>query len=213
MRTIREVQTVNFSRVDDRGNEYRMIENTPDPRTLNEEDDSFIAGFQKGLYRLNTELRVVFKLSYIYYMDLTEEELEYLCGRSHREASEVIKYISELKHTLSEKEIKNIDSEDKITSLYTSIIELKNKKEKILSEDLKNKDGVQFHPGVYEAARIDRALDKKYQQRDKLLDKKDKGHFIVRTPYKYISELLNIPEGSISVQMMRAVEKLRSNVS
>ncbi len=212
MRTIREVQTVNFSRVDDRGNEFRMIENTPDPRTQQNSEDTIIYVFKQNLHKLNIELRVVFKLSYIYYLDLDSDELGYLCDRSDREKQDVILYIADLKHRLSEKEMKNIEAEDKITSLYTTILELKNKKDRILSDEGKNKDSLVSSPVLYEAERINKALDKKYQQREKLLDKREKGHFIVRTPYKYISELLKIPEGSISVQMMRSIEKLRSKM-
>lgn len=212
MRTIREVQTVNFSRSDERGNEYRMIENTPDPRTIRSNEDTHITVFKNNLKKLNIELRVVFKLSYIYYLDLEQDEMKYLCDRSGREMDDVYQYIADLKHRLSEKELKNIEAEDKITSLYTTIIELKNKKDRILVDDGRMVSGPVTTPGIYEAERLTRTLDKKYQQREKLLDKRDRGHFIVRTPYKYISELLKIPEGSISVQMMRSVEKIRGNM-
>jgi RNA polymerase sigma factor (sigma-70 family) len=212
MRTIREVQTVNFSRSDERGNEYRMIENTPDPRTVVSNEDVHIGLFKNNLKKLNIELRVVFKLSYIYYLDLDREEVDYLCDRSGRSKDGVYQYLAELKHRLSEKELKNIEAEDKITSLYTTIIELKNRKDRILVEDEKTSSGPVTNPGIYEVERLSRTLDKKYQQREKLLDKRDRGHFIVRTPYKYISELLKIPEGSISVQMMRSVEKIRGNM-
>ena len=60
----------------------------------------------------------------------------------------------------------------------------------------------------FEIEKLEKSIEKKYQQRDKLLEKMKKGHFITRTPYKYVAEILDIPEGSISVHMMRVQEKL-----
>ena len=201
MRTIREVQTVQLKQTDDKGNEYRVIENSPDPRSLGEPDLTVVQKFTDRLSQLGMELRLVFKLSYIYYMDLDDEEIRGLSERSGRTPGELIRFLSDLKNILSEKEIKNLGSEDKITSLYLNILDLKTKKEK-----LKSTPGGMEH---LEASRIERSIQKKYQQREKLLERKEKGHFVVRTPYKFISELLKIPEGSVSVQMMRALEKIR----
>ena len=131
MRTIREVNTVNFGKSDDSGGEFRMIENTPDPRTLPDNRDiGLLNQFQEELSGLNIELRVVFKLSYIYYLDLELDELDFICERSGRKPAEVMSYLADLKNELAEKELKNIGSEDKITSLYISILELKSKREK-----------------------------------------------------------------------------------
>ena len=219
MRTIREVNTVYFSNVDDKGNEFRMIENTPDPRSMEVFQDGAILGeFRQRLNELSVELRVIFKLSYIYYLDLDKDELEYLKERSGKTPRELMEFIADLKNTLAEKEIKNIGTEDKITSLYISILELKLKKEKIQAGAPPEGDesGEEEKPAIeedsaesFELLKINRAIEKKYQQREKLLEKKVKGHFIVRTPYKNITELLGVPEGSVSVQMMRAMEKIR----
>ncbi len=212
MRTIREVNTVNFGKSDDSGGEFRMIENTPDPRTLPDNRDiGLLNQFQEELSGLNIELRVVFKLSYIYYLDLELDELDFICERSGRKPAEVMSYLADLKNELAEKELKNIGSEDKITSLYISILELKSKREKYQTNLESGAESTL--PGdsqeVFELAKINRAIKKKYMQREKLLEKKEKGHFIVRTPYKYITEMIGIPEGSVSVQMMRAMDRIR----
>lgn len=214
MRTIREIQTVNFSRVDEHGNEFRMIENTPDPATSREPEFEQESVLIDALSGLSMELRLIFKLSYIYYLDLDNEEFMVLQEKSGKSPGEILTFLAELKNILSEKEMKNIDSEDKITALYTNIIELKNKRDRLQSSMSEKKLAETYESlsNEYEINRLERSIEKKYQQREKLLEKKEKGHFIVRTPYRYISELLGIPEGSISVQMMRALEKLRNLV-
>ena len=208
MRTIRELNTVPARRVDERGKEYATIENTPDPRLERElQETGDLEDFFKRLQELSLELRTVFKLTYIYYLDLTPEEMEFLCEKAGKQPAELAQFLADLKHELAEKEIKNIGYEDKITSLYIAILDLKTKKDKILSA-LETPGSISPEE-EFEIEKIDRNIDKKYQQREKLLEKKEKGHFVVRTPYRYITRLMDIPEGSVSVHMMRALEKLR----
>jgi hypothetical protein len=187
-----------------------MIENSPDPRSmLGADNGEELKGFIEKLNTLNLELRLIFKLSFIYYLDLSQEEIVYLAKKSKRPHTEVIKFLSHLKNKLSEKEMKNIDFEDKITSLFLSIMELKNRKNKLLEDNKKSSENALLLSGSnFEIEKLDKSIEKKYQQRDKLLDKMQKGHFISRTPYKYVAEILNIPEGSVSVHMMRVQEKL-----
>lgn len=208
MRTIRELNTVPARRVDERGKEFATIENTPDPRLERDlQDTGELEDFFRRLQGLSLELRTVFKLTYIYYLDLTPEEMEYLSQKAGRDQAELTRFIADLKHELAEKEIKNIGYEDKITALYVAILDLKTRKDKILSS-LENPGSISPEE-EFEVDKIERNIDKKYQQREKLLEKKEKGHFVVRTPYKYITRLMDIPEGSVSVHMMRALEKLR----
>lgn len=208
MRSVRELKTVNITKTDDQGYEYRMIEDTPDPRSSSPEEENMDSAFFEALYSMNLDLRIVFKLSYIYYIDLNQEEMNRIMERTKIPVKELIRQIADLKHTLSEKELKNREAEDKITSLYMSILELKTRREQLLIKGF----GVapdQVIRREQELEKINTAIDKKYRQREKLLEKKEKGGFIVRTPYKIIAELLDMPEGSVSVHMMRAVEKMK----
>ena len=213
LRTVREIKTVNITKIDENGNEYKMIENTPDPRSiLNNDDGEEFKTFLNKLNQLNMELRVIFKLSFIYYLDLTQEEIVYLAEKSKRPHTEIIVFLSHLKNKLSENEMKNIDYEDKITSLFLSIMELKSKKNKLLDDQKKSSENAILMSGnIFEIEKLEKSIEKKYQQREKLLEKMNKGHFISRTPYKYVAEILNIPEGSVSVHMMRVQEKLLKN--
>lgn len=207
MRTIREVDTVNVTRTDEKGNEFRLIENTPDPRSMSGDDHNLIYAFKNQLSGLPVDLRLIFKLSYVYYLDISPDEMAYLEEKSGKSQGELLRMLADLKHRLSEKELKNLGSEDKITSLYLAILDLKVKREKLLAAAAQPGGEP---PDPAEMERIDRAIEKKYQQREKLLVKKSRGHFIVRTPYKHIAGLLQIPEGSVSVQMMRVLERIRS---
>ena len=211
MRTIREIETVNYTRVGEDGQEYRLIENTPDTRGDESFSDEYFLKefFLQKIEELGIELKTVFKLSYIFYLDLDSEEVEFIRRQSGKSLNEIYSYIADLKNFLAEKELKNIGTEDKITAIYLGILDLKMKKV-IMNSKIENQTALSEKERL-EMARVDRLLGKKYQQREKLLERKQKGHFIVRTPYKFISELTCIPEGSISVQMMRIMEKFRES--
>ena len=212
MRTIREVETVQPVRQAEDGSEYTLIEGVPDPRTTTG-TNSGAASLRAALGALPADVRVVFKLSYIYYLELESEDLRLISERSGMDESEVLRYLARLRHELASRELKNLSSEDKITSLFLSILELKKKRDRLESRNKQptgsNLSGVATAEEA-ELERLNRAIEKKYQQRARLLYKRSRGHFIARAPYRFISELLNIPEGSVSVQMMRANEKLRS---
>ena len=205
MRTIREVHTVNPTRTDSSGNETPMIEATP-AREAPASDEEVLERFREAIESLGVELRTVFKLSYIYYLELRPQEIEYIRERSGWEMPAVLDYLARLKNDLAEREIRNLESEDKITSLYLSIAELKVRQDRVKGDSALDLDRV---AADFEGEKVERALRKKRDQRTKLLDKRAKGHFLVRTPYRHVTELLGVPEGSVSVQMMRALERIR----
>lgn len=205
MRTIREVQTVNPTRTDSSGRETTVIENTPDTRGEGHDPD-LLERFRLSVDSLTVEQRTLFKLSYIYYLELAPDEVEFLVAKSGRSTTELVAFLADLKAELADKELRNLDYEDKITSLYMSILDLKNRRDRLQTESNVEIDEV---TAQFELEKVERAISKKYEQRRKLLEKREKGHFIVRTPYRFLTELLGMPEGSVSVQMMRAVERIR----
>ncbi len=207
MRTIREVDTVQAkSRTSNGEQEFDLIANTPDPKSLHNDNES-LTQFHEYLGRLPLEVRTILKLSYIYYLDLETAELEYLCRRKGCSQSQLLENLMSLRHELSEKELKNIAQEDKITSLYLKTLELKSKREQV--EQRVNQQAVTETAQLDELERLQHAIEKKREQRRKLLQKKDRGRFIVRTPYKQVADFVGTSEGNISVQMMRIMERLR----
>ena len=79
-----------------------------------------------------------------------------------------------------------------------NILELKQQQEKekplVFNDNLPNSDKVQI------------SINKKYEQRRKLIEKKSKGNFISRTPYRVIAQLLKIPEGGVSISLQRVLQ-------
>jgi len=173
-----------------------LPEQTPAPQES--EEEPFVHGW---LSNLSTEARILVKLAFVYYLELDEDDLAHIVTRSGMSRDQIVSRIRAFRDTLSERELANLASEDKITSLYVAILDLKARRERLKSLPGQSES--------YEIERIDKAIEKKYAQRARLLVRRDKGHLVVRMPYREIASLLAMPEGSVSVTIMRAFDKLR----
>jgi len=201
-RTKRELKMQSVNKVNKDGIEYSTIEDEPDrkPEAMSRAE-SVTEKFQSVLHDVKLENRVVFKLSFIYYLHLDPEEIQYIANKKNTTIEDVKIEILNLRELLSEKEEENLKMEDKITSLYLNILDLKQQK--------KTKTTGGSSEEIHLKEKLDHSLAKKYEQRKKLIEKKNKGHFLVRTPYREISRILAISEGGVSVTLLRVMEKIQ----
>ncbi|TGM90371.1 sigma-70 family RNA polymerase sigma factor [Leptospira licerasiae] len=203
-RTKRELKMTNLGKINKEGKEYATIEDEPDLRPdLVEEAQELTKHFHQVLGEIGVEKRVIFKLSYIYYLNLDEEEIQFLIEKTNLGVEEIKKKILGLRSELSKREEENIRMEDKITSLYLNILELKEKQTITVKK-------APLLP--QEIDKTSQALKKKYEQRKKLLEKRKKGHFLARTPYREVADLLGITEGNVSVTLLRLIEKIQKKL-
>ncbi len=201
-RTKRELKIQSVKKVNKDGVEYNTIEDEPDrkPEALSRAE-AVAQKFQSVLHDVKLENRVIFKLSFIYYLHLDPEEIQYIAKKKQLTIEDVKLEILQLREQLSDKEEVNLKMEDKITSIYLNILDLR--------EQRKAKAGGSSTEEVHLQEKIDHSLAKKYEQRRKLIDKKNRGHFLVRTPYREISRILGISEGGVSVTLLRVMEKIQ----
>lgn len=206
MRTVHEVKTVEKQKSDDESRSLQWIETVADPETERPDDSTFLEHFHHTLKGLARELQVVFRMVFIFYVDLEEEDWQFIQEKSELPMSEIVQMVASLKNELASRATGNQQQEDKITSLYLAILELKTRRSRILAElQTRNVD-----PGEgAELDRIEHLIEKKQNQRDRLIEKRKKGHFVVRAPYRFVSEILGIPEGSVSVMMSRIMDSFR----
>ncbi|MCE9500882.1 MAG: sigma-70 family RNA polymerase sigma factor [Leptospira sp.] len=204
-RTKKEIKTNPNYKVNSDGVEYSTIENEPDKMAgMKEEAGYYSEKFREALSEIKLENRVIFKLSFIYYLNLEKDEIEYILEKTGLNSGELTKEILRMRELLSDREQENMEMEDKITSIYNNILELKEAKIKEKTEGFQENSPLQN--------RTDQLIAKKYEQIRKLVVKKNKGHFLARTPYKLISGLLGISEGGISVTLIRVTEKIQKKI-
>lgn len=207
-RTIKEVKIQSISRISNEGKEYNTIEDEadtifPEKEKALEVSDAFL----KALREIKVENRVIFKLSYIFYLQLEEDEIQFILLKSGKSLDELKNWILDIRSSLSDKEVDIHKLEDKITSIYLNILDLKEQQKNAESEPTQS-----ITTNLPAMDRIGNSLKKKYEQRRKLIERKQKGHFLSRTPYRDVAQLLGISEGGVSVTLIRVVEKLEKNL-
>jgi RNA polymerase sigma factor (sigma-70 family) len=204
-RNRKELKIVSTRKRDSEGREYGGIDEEPDVYPEQKEKaEEFREFFNNILSEIKIESRVLFKIAFIYYLNLEEEEIQYILSKTNYTRVELQLKILEIREHLANKELDSLESEEKITAIYTQIQDLKEIRRKeenrVFDDNLPNKD------------KIEVAIQKKYEQREKLLTKKGKGLFLTRTPYKMIIDLLKIPEGGISITLQRVSEKIQKKL-
>lgn len=199
-RTKRELKIQSIIRYNKEGEEILGIEDEPDTReVIRNEALEITEHFQEAMRGLKLENRVIFKLTFLYYLHMEEEEINFLSQKSNKSIDEIQIELLRLREELCNREVENIRMEDKITALYLAILEIQEKLERVNTL----KKG--------ERERLEISLRKKYEQRKRLIDRKLKGHFLVKTPYKVVAKYLGITEGGVSVSLVRVIEKVQKN--
>jgi RNA polymerase sigma factor (sigma-70 family) len=197
----KEVKTAKNYKINRDGKEYYSIESESDEYF--EKIQTQVEGsheFTNVLLSLKKEYRVLFKLAYIYYLNLEADEIQYIQNVSKLSLDELRQKIFKIREYLVEKDSEFIEEESKLTYIFTQIQELEVLKKsgdiKIFQDNL---------PGKH---KVDDTLQKKREQRRKLLEKRNKATFPIRTPFKFIAEILPMREMAISLALSRIVEKI-----
>ncbi|MCB1179722.1 MAG: RNA polymerase sigma factor, partial [Leptospiraceae bacterium] len=121
-RNKRELKIVSAKKVNSEGQEYSTIESEPDTITpLKQEANTMSANFRKALSEIKLESRVIFKLAYIFYLNLEDDEVEFIQEKTGYSLEEIKSKVLEMREVLSEKDQESMKYEDKITSIYTNI--------------------------------------------------------------------------------------------
>jgi len=164
--------------------------------------------------------RVLFKLAFIHYIDFNEEELQWLCEFSNVEKSKMLSTLSKLKEIGLDKSNEVRGIEDKLTSNFQSITTLENKIDSFFKDHPSLTADAMNWSEQYENAALPhelvawiQMLVKKKKKHAALLLSQKKSLLCTRLPYKYFADLLGTSEGVLSVQLLRIIEKLNSDVS
>ncbi len=201
-RNKKELKTVASYKINSDGEEYSTVEAEIDTKPEKMEEAHRASDvFNEILDDLKIDQRVLFKTVYIFYLNLSNAEIEYIADKRKISKSEIVIEISQIRDELSEKEIHNIELEDKISAIYMSIIRLQ--------EKMKKEPMQEFQDNLPNINKTKIAIEKKLEQRKKLIDKKQKGNLISKTPYKIIAKLLDVHENNISISLQRIIEKIQ----
>ncbi len=216
LRTQKEkIRTTTFVRLDSRGNLVDAVENISDTSNKSSFEEELFETFVSQLKSLKFPQRVLFKLAYIHYIDLDNEELEWLAKENGLSEPEILDKIMHLKEVALKKEGDVRTVEDKLTANFQQISAIQERIENYfkdnphLDADRDSwSDDYQNTAFAVQICELIQSLVKKKRKHTNLLTQQQKGLLSVRVPYKEIAELLNSSKGVLSVQLLRTIEKL-----
>ncbi len=210
MRSKKEVDTVHVHHYDNEGKELFTIEHFADrtQTTLYSEleEREYIDTIDALIEGIKTDYTIIIKLQLIYYFDLNEKELQEISKSTKEKIIDILKKIDAIRKELEEKSRSISKKEAQIEKVYSIKRELALKLEKLKKEQKQGKNN------KVEIEEIERKLEKRKKQFEKIVDEKEKGMFIVKTPHKDIANLLKITENAVSIRVHRAEKAIKDKL-
>lgn len=210
MRGKKEVDTVHVHYQDKEGKELFTIEQFED-RTQTTyyqslEEKEYVDTIDALLQGLKTDYTIIIKLQLIYYFDLNKNEIKEISQNTGKKIVDILKKIDSMRKELEEKSRTISKKEAKIEKIYSIKRELALKLERLEREQKRGKDN------ELEIKEIKRKLEKRKSQFEKIVDEKERGMYIVKTPHKDIAGLLNITENAVSIRVHRAEKAMKDKL-
>jgi len=214
-----KVATTAFTKTDQDGHVINFLDTIPDQKNLLIVEDEIMDQFYNTLRSMKISHRIIFKLSFSCYLDLTHEEFDWLMEVSGKDERELLDYILILKDAGLEKsgEVKSI--EDRLTANFQSITLLEFKINRFFQEHPYIEKKKELWGEGYVSSEVPQEISdmigllfrKKKKQANLILQQK-KSMLSTRVPYKLIVPLLGRSEGVLSVQLLRIIEKLEQSI-
>ena len=217
------IELISYIKRDNDGNIIDAVEDIPDTREHNplEVDNLDKINFDQlsnELANLKIENRIIFKLAYIYFFDLTVEEIKWISQERKILEAEVIQNIAHLKQIALDKVNHNQPLEDKITHLYQKISILQRLIYKKFQENPNYIMEEKKWSVSYFNANLPSDLNEDIQD---LMKKKNKREQLLleshhetslKISYKDIVYLTGHKEGYLATQLSRITNKLTEKV-
>lgn len=216
----KKVKAGTFVRIDSNGRVIDTQDEVADIENYSPLEDELFDRFSELLKTLKIEQRILFKLAYIYYFDLTEEEINHIKKQKKITMAKIRAELIRLKEVATEKSNEVRVFEDKLTANFQNIMMLENRIDSFFKQnpsiERDNDNWAEDYENTQIPAQIIemiQKLSKKKKRHSNLLSHQKKSLLTIRIPYKELTSLLDTNEGVMSVQLIRIIEKLNQGLS
>ena len=136
------------------------------------------------------------------------EEIRFLCQKSGRPYREIITIVEETRSGLRRKDEQFTSLQDHLDSIFGWMLLYQKELTKVLETLESATEGSSEHIELScQKEELERKLEWRYRQRKEVLDKVRK--FRIRTPYRDIARLLNVPIGTVCSLVARIRDETR----
>lgn len=165
------------------------------------ESQFILEKFNQFLQQLDAQSRIIFKLTYIFYLQLDETDLKILKEIFKKTNYEIFEFISESKEYLAKKNLKLKNHIDRLSRMHLKLLSLK-EKEKNLKNNINNN---------YELQEIQSKIIKKIKNRNHILSHKNLENALLRLPFHKIAKFLNLTTPTVSSFYNKAEKNLKNS--
>jgi RNA polymerase sigma factor (sigma-70 family) len=158
--------------------------------------------FYRVMDEFDEEERIVFKLVYIFYLNLDENDVKILKDKYKKTNYEIFDFISYLKEYLVNKNIKLKQKSERLNRMYLKLLKLKERK-KVIEDKNQNES-------IEELEDLETKIQKKIQHRDKMLENKNPETAILKVPFHKIAKFLNLSTPTVSSIYKKAENKIKN---
>ncbi len=163
------------------------------------ESNQIINLFHKTIDDLDEESRIIFKLVYIFYLNLDERDIQILKDKYNKTGYEIFKFVLETKEYLVNKNLKLNQKKERLYRLYLNLIKLKEKEKELKKypqspflEELQNK------------------INQKTINRNKMIQHQNPETIIIKTPFEKIGTFLGISTPTVSSIYRKTINKIKN---
>ncbi|MCS7205260.1 MAG: sigma-70 family RNA polymerase sigma factor [Leptospiraceae bacterium] len=167
-----------------------------------QEDEGYaIDIFYKELDNLEPQSRIVFKLVYLFYLNLEPKDIEILKEVYGKENFEILSFISKTKDYLVKKNQRLTEKIERLQRMHKKYLDLKRKESELMKHE----------EDSYELKEIKEKLKEWSLNRIKVLERFQKRELLIRVPFHKIAQFLKISVPTVSQHFKKANEKIRQS--
>jgi len=156
--------------------------------------------FYQTIDSLDEESRIIFKLVYIFYLNLDERDIQILKDKYHKSGYEIFKFVLETKEYLVNKNLKLNQKKERLYRIYLNLVKLKEKEKELkrfsqspFLEELQNK------------------INQKTITRNKMIQHQNPETIVIKTPFDKIGTFLGISTPTVSSIYRKTIKKIKNS--
>ncbi|MFN3604214.1 MAG: RNA polymerase sigma factor [Leptonema sp. (in: bacteria)] len=158
--------------------------------------------FYNILNSLEFNQRIVFKLTYIFYLQIDEIDLQILKKNFYKSNYEIFEFLSDARNYLVGKNLKLENKIDRLSRMHLKLIDLKEQQKR-----LKNQENTH----LFDAKEIENKIIKKIKNRNQILSYSQDHFYVLRVPFYKIAKFLDLTTPTVSNLYKKAEKILRNS--
>lgn len=147
--------------------------------------------------------RVIFKLVYLFYLDIEEPEIRYLKDNFHKDNGEIVAFVQDMKEYLMHKNYRFMEKMNRLGRFYLKVKSLQEREDTLSKNKTEHTDA--------EREEIQEKIRKRNASREKLLSEIQTRGMTLKIPFHRVARFLHLSVPTVSLVFKKAEEKIKTS--